>query len=47
VKRKDKDGNTLEWKKETASARTPLLPKSYLDVEKAASDIWQQSKGEE
>lgn len=43
VKRKDKDGNTVIWNKENAVARTPLLSKSYLQVEKAASDIWNQS----
>lgn len=45
VKRKDKDGNTVEWKKETAVARTPLLPKSYLDIEQAAFEIWKKSNG--
>lgn len=47
LKRKDKQGDTIEWKKERAVARTPLLPKSYLEVESAASDIWQEArKGE-
>lgn len=45
VKRKDKDGNTIIWNKENAVARTPLLPKSYLQVEEAASVIWNQSQG--
>lgn len=40
LKRKNKRGDTVEWKKEDAVARTSLLPKSYLDVEGAASDIW-------
>lgn len=44
IKRKEKDGNTVEWNKEIAVARTPLLPKSYLQVEDAASDIWKQSQ---
>jgi cytidine deaminase len=44
VKRKDKDGNTVVWNKENAVARTHLLPKSYLQVEEAASVIWSQSK---
>jgi len=43
LKRKDKQGDTVEWNKENAVARTPLLPKSYLDVESAASDIWQEA----
>ena len=44
LKRKDKQGNTVEWTKESAVARTPLLPKSYLEVETAASDIWQKAE---
>ena len=44
-KRKDKQGATVEWKKESAVARTPLLPKSYLEVENAASDVWQEAVG--
>lgn len=44
LKRKNKQGDTVEWTKESAVARTPLLPKSYLEVEAAASDIWQRAK---
>jgi len=40
LKRKNKQGETIEWSKESAVARTPLLPKSYLDVEDVAADIW-------
>lgn len=40
VKRKDKKGVTVDWNKENAVARTPLLPKSYLEIENAASDLW-------
>lgn len=40
LRRKDKDGATIEWDKENAAIRTPLIPKSYLEIEKAASDIW-------
>ncbi|MEW6694348.1 MAG: anti-phage dCTP deaminase [Pseudomonadota bacterium] len=40
LKRKNKNGGTIEWKRESAVARTPLLPKSYLEIEKAASDLW-------
>jgi cytidine deaminase len=46
LKRKDKQGDTVEWKKESAVARTPLLPKSYLEVESAASNIWQEADRE-
>lgn len=40
LKRKDKQGHTVDWSKDSAVARTPLLPKSYLEVETAASGIW-------
>jgi cytidine deaminase len=43
LRRKDKQGSTVEWTKESAVARTPLLPKSYLEVESAASEIWQET----
>jgi len=43
LKRKDKQGDTVEWKKKHAVARTPLLPKSYLEAESAASDLWQEA----
>ncbi|MBS1161351.1 MAG: cytidine deaminase [Proteobacteria bacterium] len=44
LKRKDKQGDTVEWSKESAVARTPLLPKSYLEVETAASGIWREAE---
>jgi len=44
LRRKDKQGSTVEWAKDRAVARTPLLPKSYLEVESAASDIWQETE---
>ena len=40
LKRKDRQGNTIEWSKDSAVARTSLLPKSYLEVERAASGLW-------
>lgn len=43
LKRKNKSGLALDWQKGSAVARTPLLPRSYLDLEKAASDIWQEA----
>jgi deoxycytidylate deaminase len=43
IKRKDKNGNTVEWNKQNALVRMPLLPKSYLEVEDTASIIWKQS----
>jgi deoxycytidylate deaminase len=42
LRRKNKDGSTLEWDKATASIRTPLLPKSYLEIEKAATQMWNE-----
>ena len=42
LRRKDKNGSTLEWDKATASIRTPLIPKSYREIEKAASEIWDE-----
>ena len=44
LKRKNHQGDTVEWAKESAVARTPLLPKSYLEVETAASSIWRKAK---
>ena len=40
IKRKDKQGKKLEWEEKTAKMRTPLLPKSYLDIEQSAIEIW-------
>ena len=31
--------------KENAAIRTPLIPRSYLEIEKAASDIWDEQSG--
>ncbi len=40
LKRKDKAGSTLDWSKSTAPIRTPLISKSYLEIESSAADIW-------
>jgi len=40
LRRKDKDGNTVEWDKSKAPIRTPLIEKSYLEIERAASEMW-------
>lgn len=40
LKRKNSTGHTLEWEKETAPIRTPLLSISYLDIEQSAIKIW-------
>lgn len=42
LKRKNKDGSTVEWIKKQAPIRTPLLKKSYLDVEQAAVEMWEE-----
>jgi deoxycytidylate deaminase len=43
LKRKNKDGSTVEWSKANAKARVSLLPKSYLEVEMQAEEIFTQS----
>ena len=40
LRRKDKEGLTLEWKKSEAGTRVALLPESYLQVEKEAAKIY-------
>lgn len=40
LKRKDKEGSTLEWKKSEAKTRVALLPESYLEVEKEAAKLY-------
>ncbi|NBA98401.1 anti-phage dCTP deaminase [Pseudomonas sp. R5(2019)] len=42
LKRKNKDGSTVEWSKLNAKARVSLLPKSYLDIEMQAEKIFTQ-----
>jgi deoxycytidylate deaminase len=42
LKRKNKDGSTVEWSKTNAKARVSLLPKSYLEVEMQAEKIFTQ-----
>lgn len=42
VRRKDKEGNILEWDKTNAPIRTPLIEKSYLEIELAAIAMWDE-----
>mgnify|MGYP000182770767 CR=1 FL=1 len=42
LKRKDKEGSTIEWDKSSAPIRTPLIPKSYIEIEQAAAEIWEE-----
>ena len=41
LKRKNKDGSTVDWDKNNATIRVALLPKSYLEVEENASSIFE------
>jgi deoxycytidylate deaminase len=43
LKRKDKSGNTLDWSQKNSNLRVALLPKSYLDVEDTAQQIFDLS----
>lgn len=43
LRRKNKDGSTVDWDKVTAPIRTPLIPKSYLEIENAAVRIWNEN----
>lgn len=40
LRRKDKNGKTIDWDKSSAPIRTPLVAKSYLEVEQAAAAMW-------
>jgi deoxycytidylate deaminase len=42
LKRKDKEGVALTWEQSNAKLRVSLLPISYIDIEKSASDIYAQ-----
>ncbi|OSI16847.1 cytidine deaminase [Neisseria dumasiana] len=44
LKRKNKDGSILKWEQNHANMRTPLIPKSYIEIEEAAIDIWKNRK---
>lgn len=43
LRRKDKTGSILDWDKANAPIRTPLLSKSYLEIEQAATEMWDES----
>ncbi len=40
LRRKDKEGSTIEWKKSEAKTRVALLPKSYLEIENEAAKLY-------
>ena len=41
LKRKNKDGSTVDWDKNNATIRVALLPKSYLEIEDNAANIFE------
>ncbi|MCF0038699.1 anti-phage dCTP deaminase [Dyadobacter fanqingshengii] len=43
LKRKNSDGTTVDWQKETAKLRVVLLPESYLEIEKSAGQIFEKA----
>lgn len=42
LKRKNKDGSTVTWKKETAKLRVVLSPESYLNLERCAIEVFKK-----
>ena len=40
LKRKAKDGAILDWNKSTAPIRTPIIPRSYIQIEASAVEMW-------
>ena len=43
LRRKDKTtGKTVDWDKKTAPIRTPLISKSYLEIENEAINMWNE-----
>lgn len=43
LKRKNADGSTVDWSKNTAKIRVALLPKSYREIEEAAAKIFEKN----
>jgi len=44
LKRKSKQGSTVEWSRANAAVRTPLIPCSYFDIERGAIDLWEDAR---
>lgn len=40
LKRKDSEGNVVDWTKQTANIRVHLLPESYIEIERNASEVF-------
>ena len=40
LKRKAKDGAILDWNKSTAPIRTPIIARSYIQIEASAVEMW-------
>jgi deoxycytidylate deaminase len=47
LKRKDEEGNVLEWKSEAGHLRLQMLPCSYLDLELLASEKFNHARRQE
>lgn len=45
LKRKSKDGNAVVWSQDTALPRVALLPESYINVETAATTLFNHETG--
>lgn len=44
LERKTSDGHIIDWQKNSAHIRVPLIPKSYIDIEKEAAKIFDSIK---
>ena len=42
LRRKDANGKILDWDKSNAPLRTPLIRASYFEIERAASEMWEE-----
>jgi deoxycytidylate deaminase len=45
LKRKDKEGSTIDWTIESGKPRVPLVPSSYLDLESTAANLYARKQG--
>jgi len=44
--RKNKDGSTVEWDKNSARLRVPLIPESYMGIEKEAAKLFEGAQSD-
>ena len=47
LKRKNKDGTSIEWDKDNGRLRMQMLPCSYLEREKLAANLLNEYLGED